>query len=78
VEQLLDHNYRIHCSLHNTVSSFFIYKILFLCAVTYILTFYKSEKLTLKSLTCESFSKRIWGREELSSFVSEKPERVTK
>ncbi|NXN23672.1 DIM1 transferase, partial [Nycticryphes semicollaris] len=23
VEQLLDHNYRIHCSLHNTVSSFF-------------------------------------------------------
>ncbi|NXS10940.1 DIM1 transferase, partial [Neodrepanis coruscans] len=25
VEQLLDHNYRIHCSLHNTVSSFLIY-----------------------------------------------------
>ncbi|NWW42507.1 DIM1 transferase, partial [Pedionomus torquatus] len=23
VEQLLDHNYRIHCSLHNTVSTFF-------------------------------------------------------
>ncbi|NXV35674.1 DIM1 transferase, partial [Rissa tridactyla] len=23
VEQLLDHNYRIHCSLHNTVSSFY-------------------------------------------------------
>ncbi|NXT66859.1 DIM1 transferase, partial [Chaetops frenatus] len=30
VEQLLDHNYRIHCSLHNTVSSFLIYYILFL------------------------------------------------
>ncbi|NXD03824.1 DIM1 transferase, partial [Certhia familiaris] len=25
VEQLLDHNYRIHCSLHNTVSSFLTY-----------------------------------------------------
>ncbi|NXY32231.1 DIM1 transferase, partial [Pomatorhinus ruficollis] len=36
VEQLLDHNYRIHCSLHNTVSSFLIYYIL--CTVTYILT----------------------------------------
>ncbi|NXI43925.1 DIM1 transferase, partial [Galbula dea] len=30
VEQMLDHNYRIHCSLHNTVSSFLIYLILFL------------------------------------------------
>ncbi|NXE26464.1 DIM1 transferase, partial [Ardeotis kori] len=38
VEQLLDHNYRIHCSLHNTVSSFLIYEVLFLCTVTYILT----------------------------------------
>ncbi|NXF07302.1 DIM1 transferase, partial [Smithornis capensis] len=31
VEQLLDHNYRIHCSLHNTVSSFLIYFISFYC-----------------------------------------------
>ncbi|NXU54790.1 DIM1 transferase, partial [Turnix velox] len=44
VEQLLDHNYRIHCSLHNTVSSFLIYSIQFLCSVTYIVIFYKSKK----------------------------------
>ncbi|NWT06492.1 DIM1 transferase, partial [Mionectes macconnelli] len=31
VEQLLDHNYRIHCSLHNTVSSFLIYSISVYC-----------------------------------------------
>ncbi|NXT99594.1 DIM1 transferase, partial [Buphagus erythrorhynchus] len=39
VEQLLDHNYRIHCSLHNAVSFFLIYYILFLCTVTYMFIF---------------------------------------
>ncbi|NXQ24022.1 DIM1 transferase, partial [Alaudala cheleensis] len=42
VEQLLDHNYRIHCSLHNTVSSFLLYDIPFLCTVTCILTFIRN------------------------------------
>ncbi|NWI56363.1 DIM1 transferase, partial [Calyptomena viridis] len=50
VEQLLDHNYRIHCSLHNRVSSFLKYSI--------SVYFQKSKKLILKSLTCLRFSKR--------------------
>ncbi|NWS07009.1 DIM1 transferase, partial [Motacilla alba] len=48
VEQLLDHNYRVHCSLHNMVSSFLISSISVYCDLH--TDFNKSKKLILKSL----------------------------
>ncbi|NXW72008.1 DIM1 transferase, partial [Hirundo rustica] len=60
VEQLLDHNYRIHCSLHNTVSSFLICYILFLCTVTYTLTFIRVKKINIEKLnTSRVFQKSL-------------------
>ncbi|NWR24183.1 DIM1 transferase, partial [Emberiza fucata] len=56
VEQLLDHNYRVHCSLHNTVRSFLISSTSVFCGLH--TDFYKSKKLTLKSSMYQSFSKR--------------------
>ncbi|NWV32459.1 DIM1 transferase, partial [Grantiella picta] len=58
VEQLLDHNYRIHCSLHNTVSSFLIYYILSMCTVTYILTFIIRVKTDIEKLNVFKFFQR--------------------
>ncbi|NWW70999.1 DIM1 transferase, partial [Climacteris rufus] len=78
VEQLLDHNYRIHCSLHNTVGSLSIYYILLSVYCDLHTDFCESKKSTLKNLKCLKFFQKSYKEIPENFKIAEKIQTVLK